>query len=186
MEKFVKRTATLIVFLICGMFIIRCIMVADKSAFSKPAATDAMKIAYADGESTTYTAKQYKEISDDGYFSAYGFYYTPETGEVQAAVRWNNSVYGYTDMEVGHEFTFYILNETTGAKYPAETVDSKDKNLYNYRRIVATGVSCTEEEALSVVMELRDGFESIHPVKYAEQEFLEYKLPSSLLKELKK
>lgn len=176
MEKFVKNFATAILLIVCAMFIVRCFMVADKSTFSKPALTDAMQAAYADGESVTYTVDIQKEISDDGYFSAYGFYYTPESGEVQLAVRWNDSVYGYTDMTAGHEFTFYLLNETTGAKYPASAVESKDKNIYNFRRLIAEGVSLGENEALTAVMELRDGFESRHPVKYAEQMMEEYKV----------
>lgn len=184
MEKFVKRFATVIILMLCAMFVVRCLMVSDKSEFSKPAATELLKQAYADGESVTYTAKQYKEISDDGYYSAYGFYYTPESGEVQVAVRWNDSVYEYTGMEEGHEFSFYLLNETTGAKYPAAAVEAKDKNIYNFRRLVAEGVSLEENEALSVVMELRDEHESVHPVKYAEQPFKEYKLPSSVRKEI--
>lgn len=177
MEKFIKNFAAAIVLIICAMFIVRCFMVADKSTFSKPAETDLMKQAYADGEAVTYTADIKKEISDDGYFSAYGFYYTPESGEVQLAVRWNDSVYEYTGMEDGHEFSFYLLNETTGAKYPASAAESKEKNIYNFRRLIAEGVSLGETDALTVVMELRDGFESIHPIKYAEQEMEEYKVP---------
>ena len=96
MEKFVKNFATFILLAVCGIFVIRCFMVADKSAFAKPAATDLLKSAYSDGESVTYSVKMHKEISEDGYFSAYGFYYTPEVGEVQLAVRWNDSVYEYT------------------------------------------------------------------------------------------
>lgn len=185
MEKFVKRFATVIVLALCAMFVIRCLMVADKSTFSKPAATDSMKAAYADGESVTYTAKQYKEISDDGYFSAYSFYYTPESGEIQVAVRWNDSVYDYTDMEHGHEFNFYILNETTGEKFPAVAAEAKDKNIYNFRRLIATGVSFADTDAISVVMELRDGHESVHPLKYDEQMLEEYKIPSSIMKDIK-
>lgn len=184
MEKFVKNFATFILLAVCGMFVIRCFMVADKSAFSTPLATDLMKSAYADGTSLTYTVEMQKELADDGYFSAYAFYYTPESGEVQLAVRWNDSVYSYTDMAEGHEFSFYLLNETTGAKYPMTAVEAKDKNIYNFRRLTASGVSVGENEALTAVMELRDGFESRQPVKYAEQQMKEYKLPSSLKKEL--
>lgn len=184
MEKFVKRFASAIVFIICAMFIVRCFMVTDKSTFSKPAATDALKSAYADGESVTYTAKVHREIADDGYFAAYGFYYNPESGEVQLAVRWNDSVYDYTSTEVGHEFSFYLLNETTGEKYPAEAIESKEKTIYNFRRIVAGGVSLADDEALTVVMHIADDYESSQPVKFAEQHFEEYKFPSSLMKEI--
>ncbi|MBR3998408.1 MAG: hypothetical protein IKI93_08715 [Clostridia bacterium] len=184
MEKFVKNFATFILLAICAMFVIRCFMVADKSVFSKPAVTELLKNAYADGESVTYMVEIQKEISEDGYFSAYAFYYTPESGEVQLTVRWNDSVYEYTDMEAGHEFSFYLLNETTGAKYPLTAVDAKDRNIYNFRRLTAEGVSLGETEQMVVVMELRDGFESVHPIKYAEQQMDEYRLPASVRKEM--
>lgn len=176
MEKFVKNFATAIVLIVCAMFVVRCFMVADKSTFSKPLKTDAMTAAYADGESVTYTVDIQKEISDDGYFSAYAFYYTPESGEVQLTVRWNNSVYEYTDMTEGHEFSFYLLNETTGAKYPMTAVESKDKNIYNFRRLTASGVTISDTDSVIAVMELRDGFESTHPIKYAEQPMDECKV----------
>lgn len=184
MEKFVKNFATFILLAVCAMFVIRCFMVADKSVFSKPMPTDLLKSAYSDGESVTYTVDIQKEISDDGYFSAYAFYYTPESGEVQLAVRWNDSVYEYTDIAAGHEFSFYLLNETTGAKYPMTAVESKDKNIYNFRRLTAEGVSLGENEQMVVVMELRDGYVSTHPLKYAEQMMDEYRLPSSVRKEM--
>lgn len=176
MEKFVKRFATLILFIVCGMFVIRCFMVADKSEFSKPLITDAMRAAYADASAVTYTVDIAREISEDGYFSAYGFYYTPASGEVQLAVRWNDSVYGYVGMEEGYEFSFHLLNETTGVKYPLVMVETTEKNIYNYRRLIAEGVSLGEAEQMVVVMELRDGFESTHPIKYAEQQLEEYRV----------
>lgn len=185
MGKVIKTIGALIVLLLCGLFVFRCAIASDKSMFSKPIATERFSEAYADGESLTYTVDIAGELSTDGYFSVYGFYYNTESGEAQFAVRWNDSVYKYTDMESGHEFSFLLRNDTTGDEFPAECVDSGEKWMYSYRRLIAEGVSVGENDQLSAVMQLRDGFESVHVIKYDEQPFDEYKLKSSLLKELR-
>ena len=184
MGKIVKRAATAIVFIIIGLFVIRCCMAADKSKFSSLTATDALKAAWADGESEILTVRVESEIAKDGYFSAYGFYYNPESGEVQFAVRWNRSVYRYTDMAEGHEFVFHLLNETTGETFPAHAAESDSLSVYQYRKMIAEGVRVGNEEQLTVVMELRDGFESVQVLKYAEQPFETYKVKSGFLREV--
>ena len=182
--KVVRITATVFVFVIIGLFVIRCWMVADKSRFSKPVPTDALRSAWADGDSEMLTVKVESELADDGYFAAYGFYYNPESGEVQFAVRWNRSVYEYTDMTPGYELGFYLLNETTGEAWPAEAVERDSMLIYQYRRMRAEGVRVGDGEQLTAVMELRDGFESRQVLKYAEQSFKPCRLRAKLLKEL--
>ena len=184
MKKTVKILAYAILFIICAMFIFRCCMAADKSKFSKLEATDALRDAYADGVSEMFSVKIEREMSEDGYFSAYGFYYNSEVGEVQLAVRWNDSVYDYTDMEKGHEFSFYLLNETTGEKYPMTAVGSSKFSFYNYRKLTADGVSVENDEQLTVIMELRDGYESRQIIKYDEQPFKNYSPSKSFIKKL--
>ncbi|MGN1345840.1 MAG: hypothetical protein ACI4V1_03590 [Eubacteriales bacterium] len=176
MVKFIKRFAAALIFIICGMFILRCCMVADKSVFADLYATESLAAAYSDGELVVRTVKVEREIAEDGYFASYALYFIPETGEVQAAVRWNDSVYGYTDMPEGYEYTFHFLNETTGETYPAVAVDAKKRSIYNYRKLVASGVALGETDTLTVVMELRDGYESTQVLRYGEQEFKDYKL----------
>ena len=182
--RIVRITATTVVFLIIGLFVFRCWMVADKSRFSNPVATEALRTAWADGDSELLTVKVESELADDGYFAAYGFYYNPESGEVQFAVRWNRSVYEYTDMTPGHEFSFYLLNETTGETWPAEATEQGSMLVYQYRRMLTEGVRVGDGEQLTAVMELRDGFESRQVLKYAEQAFKPYKMKAKLLKEL--
>lgn len=182
--RVVRIAATTVVFVIIGLFVIRCWMVADKSRFSDLVPTDALRSAWADGESEILTVKVESELAKDGYFAAYGFYYNPESGEVQFAVRWNRSVYRYTDMPEGHEFSFSLLNETTGAVYPAEAVESGSMSIYSYRRMRAEGVKVENEEQLTAVMELRDGFDSRQVLKYAEQPFLTYKVKAKFIKSL--
>lgn len=184
MEKIIGRIATFIIFALCFMFVIRCCMVADKSEFSNLYITDGVRSAYADGESEVKTVKVEREIADDGYFSAYAFFYVPETGEIQVTVRWNDSAYEYTSTEQGYEFAFHLLNETTGEKYPATVIDTAKKSIYNYRKLVAKDVDLGEAERLTVVLEVGDGYESKQIIRYAEQPLLDYKLPSKLQKEL--
>ena len=182
--KVVRIAATVFVFVVIGLFVIRCWMAADKSRFSDPIPTDALRSAWADGESEMLTVKISAELAKDGYFSAYGLYYNPESGEAQFAVRWNRSVYGYTDMPEGHEFTFYLLNETTGEVFPAQAVESAHMSVYQYRRMIAEGVRVAADEQLTAVMDLRDEFDSRQVLKYAEQPFVSAKLKGKLLKQL--
>ena len=176
MVKIIKQIATAILFIICGMFIFRCCMVADKSVFDELSATPALAAAYADGELEVKTVKVEKEIADDGYFAAYAFFFIPETGEVQVTVRWNDSVYEYTDMTKGHEYSFHLLNETTGETFPLTALESKKRAIYNYRKLSAEAVNPGDADTLTVVMELRDGFESTQVVRYGEQPFEDYTL----------
>lgn len=184
MGKIIKNTAVAIMFILCALLIFRCCLASDKSVFENLTVTDSLKSAFADGESVIYTAHQYDELSKDGYFSAYAFYYNPESGEAQLAVRWNDSVYEYTDMDEGHEYAFHLLNETTGEIYPAEAIDSKERAMYNYRKLIVPGVVIGETDQITAVMELRDGFESTQVMKYGEQELEKYKVKGKLLDEL--
>ena len=158
--KIAKILALIFIFSVCGLFVLRCCMVADKSRFSSPAPTEALRAAFADGESGIKTVKVSAELADDGYFAAYAVFWSPESGEAQFAVRWNRSVYGYTDIPAGTEFVFRLENETTGESWPTSTLESDSNGLYQYRRLCAEGVTVGEEEQLTAVMELRDGFES--------------------------
>ena len=185
MEKFVKYTATGILFIVCAMFVFRCCMVADKSTFEDLTATGGLSSALSDGEATVYTvARVEREISESGYFCAYGYYWIPEAGEVQCTVRWNDSAYEYTGMAEGTEYAFHLLNETTGAVYPCTAIGSEKNGIYNFRKLVAEGASVTDTERLTVVMELRDGYTDTQIIKFAEQPMKEYKIPSSVLKEI--
>jgi len=177
MKKFVKIFAYVILFTLCAAFIIRCIMVADKSTFSKLTVTEEMVAAYS-GESAEFvkTVDISDEIAADGYFCAYGFYYVPSAGQAQLAVRWNDSVYKYTEIPFGTEFEFELLNETTGVSYPAETVDAKEKTIYNFRKLIVNGVEFGPDDEIVIVMNLRDGFTSRQVICYAEQSMEEYKL----------
>ena len=65
MVKIIKQIATAILFIICGMFIFRCCMVADKSIFDELFATDTLVTAYADGDFAVKTVKVEKEIAEE-------------------------------------------------------------------------------------------------------------------------
>ncbi len=183
--KIAKILALIFIFSVCGLFVLRCCMVADKSRFSSPAPTEALRAAFADGESGIKTVKVSAELADDGYFAAYAVFWSPESGEAQFAVRWNRSVYGYTDIPAGTEFVFRLENETTGESWPTVTLESDSNGLYQYRRLRAEGVTVGEEEQLTAVMELRDGFESRQILKHAEQPWMDYKVGNKLMKQLR-
>lgn len=181
MEKFVKYTASAILFILCGMFIFRCCMVADKSTFDSLDLTDGLASALADGETTVWTVDRVeREISESGYFCAYAFYWIPESSEVQCTVRWNDSAYEYTGMDAGYEYTFHLLNETTGETFPCTAISSEKNSIYNFRKLVSSGVNLTDTERLTVVMELRDGYTDTQIIKFAEQPMKEYKVPKNL------
>lgn len=183
-EKIIKIAAYVIIFTLCFMFVVRCFMVADKSTFDEIYPTDSLRAAYADGEIEMKTVKVEEEIATDGYFAAYAFYFCPEAGEVQCTVRWNDSTYEYTDMEKGHEYAFYFLNEGTGEKYPARALDSAKKAMYNYRKLVADGVELGESDRLTLKMEIRDGYESSQVIRYGEQPLKDCKVPKKILNQL--
>ena len=183
-EKIIKIAAYVIIFTLCLMFIVRCFMVADKSTFDDLYPTDSLRAAYTDGEIEITTVRVEEEIAEDGYFAAYAFYFCSEAGEVQCTVRWNDSVYEYTDMEKGHEYVFYFLNEGTGEKYPARAIDSAKKSIYNYRKLVADGVELGEYDRLTLKMEIRDGYESSQVIRYGEQPLKDCKIPKKILKQL--
>ena len=174
MKKAVTIIAAVTVFAFIGLFVLRCCMSSDQSVFSAPVMTPALESAYADGESVIYTHAQTTEISTDGYFKAYKMYYNPESGEVQFAVRWNESVYRYTDTEEGSEFSFRLVNETTGESYSCAAIESKEVAFYSYRRMTAENVSLASDDQVSVVMSVKDDYESTQIIKYGGQEFREY------------
>ena len=175
MKKAITIIVTVLVFTFIGLFILRCCMAADTSVFSRPVMTDALSAAFEDGESVIYTVKQTTEISSDGYFKAYKLYYNPESGELQFAVRWNDSVYKYTETEDGHEFPFRIKNSTTGEEYTCTVIEKAEKSIYNYRRMTAENVTLSTDDELTVIMEVNGTYESTEVIKYAEQKLVEYK-----------
>ena len=183
MNKAIKIVATVVVILLCGMFIFGCCMASDRSVYSVPYATDALKDAYSDGESVIYKHLQTTEISPDGYFSAYSLYYNPESGEAQVAVRWNDSIHRYTDTEPGTEFGFILVNNTTGEEYPCTIIESSEKSIYNYRHYACTA-DFSSEDQISAALMITDDYRSEMIVKYPGQAFTEYKLPKKLVNDL--
>ncbi len=178
MKKFVKIFAYVIIFTLFGAFIIRCIMVADKSTFAKPMMTAQMIDAYSDGAADGFvqTVDVAREMSEAGYFCAYGFYYVPAVSQAQVTVRWNDSAYTYTDMAEGTEFAFVLRNETTGEEFPAVAVEEKEKSIYNFRRLVIDNVTFGADDELAVVMLLRDGHTDRQIVRAEGQPVESYRL----------
>ena len=185
MRKAIKIILLTILFGICALLIWRCCIYADKSKFSSPEATDAVKAAFSEnGEVSAYSIKIHRENSENGYFSAYGFYWFREAEEAQLAVRWNDSAYEYTNTGSGYEFSFCIRNETTGEKYPASVAGTARAVFYNYRKLVFEGLTINENDELSLVMYVDNMEVDACAVKHAEQGIEGYSLPGSFLRSL--
>ncbi len=184
MKKIITTTLTAILFIIIAMFIFRCCMASDRSVYSKPAVTDALRQAYSDGTSVILFHTQTSEISDDGLFAAYNMFFSPESGELQLTVRWNNSTYRSTGKPEGYDFDFVAVNETTGEEYPCVVIEGTKRLMYNYRRVTAEGVSLDSSDQLTIKMVINDRYIDKQVLKYDGQPLKEYKLPRSLAKEL--
>lgn len=183
-KKIITATLTAVLTIIIALFIFRCCMASDKSVYSSPAPTDALRQAYSDGTSVILVHTQTSEISDDGSFAAFNMFYNPESGELQFAVRWNDSMYRRTGKPDGYDFGFVAVNETTGEEYPCTITESTERWMYNYRRVTAEGVSLDSADQLTVKMLVNDKYIDKQVLKYDGQAFKEYKLPRSLKKEL--
>ena len=180
MKKFVKIFATVIVFLIIGLFVFRCCMVADHSYGRTPYPTDALKAAFSDGDSEIKKPEASAEISEGGLFSAYNMFYNPESGEVQVTVRWNNSTYEKTGDAEGDDYDFVLVNRTTGEEYPCTAFESKHRSIYNYRRLTAKAV-ISDGDGIVIEM-VKSGDAQL--LKHAEQPLREYKIRASVLRSL--
>lgn len=184
MKKIITAMLTAILTIIIALFIFRCCMASDRSVYSKPAVTDALRQAYSDGTSVILVHTQTSEISDDGLFAAFNMFYNSESGELQFAVRWNDSTYRRTGKPEGYDFTFVAVNGTTGEEYPCTIAEGTKRWMYNYRRVTAEGVSLDSGDQLTVKMLVNDKYIDKQVLKYDGQPFEEYKLPRSLKKEL--
>ncbi len=176
MEKIIKRIGYAILFILCLMFIIRCFMVADKSIFSKLYVTDAVEKAVDNGTDEFLKSKVNAEISDNGHFRAYAFYYVPDAGEAQLTIRWNDSAYKYTGVEAGSEFSFVLVDETTGKEYPMTVIDAKKRSIYNYRKYKISDVEFSDADLIKAVMVLSGGERGEQIVKHAEEGFTSEKI----------
>ncbi len=186
-KKIVKRVLVFIIFAICALLIWRVIVLSDKSKLSTLEITDSISQTIKSGEAKVLTSDIYQELSASGYFCAYGLYYDPVSKELQITVRWNDSIYKKSSsISDGAEFDFFISNETSGNKYEVFSILKSDKNLmYNYRKLIFTGVEAEDSSQISLTMKIPGIGEDSQTLKYDDQPFSEMMLNDSMLKSSK-
>ena len=148
-----KIVVSAIVFILCGLFILRCCVAADESALNALTVTDPLREAYAsDPDMEMFTHDTPFEISDDGYMTAYGLVIIPDIGQVQITVRYNDSIFSYNGLPEDAPFTYTLTDSVTGTSVTAVPAEEAEKWMYNYRRLVFEGVPFTEESNLTVAI----------------------------------
>ena len=202
MGKWFKRIIKIIVIVLCLLMVWRVWLLTDDSVFSDLVPTaDTAALYKADGELTVLTNDIVHEMSVGGYFSAYGFYYIPETRELQITVRYNNNsveslgdicFYAYT-VDTSGEPSVAVTDEdgnsVAGVRlhegYPIgdiiepEIYGHKEKLLYGYDKLIFRGVSI--DENTNVIISLctdnnSDNEKAVIAAHFAEQPFDNYKM----------
>ena len=184
-KKIFTTAVGLIVLVLCGLIVLRCCMSADRSIMTDIIPSEALRNAYTSGALTAVTTEEpAADIADDGYYSVYGLVYFPELHQVQITVRYNRSLFSYVGKPEGTEFS-YTLGEKDGSERISPTVvETYEKGIYIYRRLVFDGVDVEEETALYCFMRLSDTYESENPVHHAMQPLVNRKFTKAELQML--
>ena len=185
-KKIISTTATIIVLLLCALIILRCCVSADRSVMTDIVPGEALSQAYAASALTAITTEDVAaEISDDGYYSVYGFVYFPEINQVQITVRYNRSLYGYTNVPEGTEFSYTLGDKDGNNRVAPTSVDIYEKGIYRYRRLVFDNVTVSEDAGLYCFMQINEEYESINTVHHPLQPLTERKLTKDEIRLLK-
>lgn len=148
-----KIVVSAIVFILCGLFILRCCVAADESVLHTLTVNDALKAAYAANPSLSMITHDTPfEISEDGYMSAYGLIIIPDLSQVQITVRYNDSITDYNRLPADAPFTYTLTESVTGTVITAAPTAQEEQWMYNYCRLVFDGVPFTEESNLTVAI----------------------------------
>ena len=202
MGKWVKRIIKIIVILLCLLLVWRVWLLEDDSILGDYVPTEASAEIYkADGSITVMTNDVVHEMSESGYFSVYGVYYTPETKELQVTVRCNlNSVdplgdvsfFAYT-VDTSGDPVETVTDESgvspEGVRlhegYPikevfaSEDLGHEERLFYSYDKLVFSGVELGDSINLIISMCTGDSIDSevaVIAAHFAEQPMKEYKL----------
>lgn len=200
MGKWIKRIIKAIVIILCLLLVWRVWLAEDESLLGDLVPTAANAELYkADGSITVLTNDVAHEISEGGYFSVYGVYYTPDTKELQVTVRYNDSTVdalgevsflGYT-VDTSGEPVEAVTGEAEaeGVRlhegYPMgeiltpEKYDSAEKLIYNYEKLIFRGVEIGEYTNMIISLcpsGSIDDEKAVIVAHFAEQPMKEYKL----------
>lgn len=180
--KIVGRILLTLIFLIIVFLVFRVVIASDESVLDDIIATDNLKEAYEGADPKTFALTHnvpYQISEKDGYFSAYSFVYIPSAHQLQIVIRFNNTVYeqierreterfeedplyDMLEIEEGEEFLFVLRNEKTGEEILPSLVESDEKWMYQYRRLVFDDVTVNKECDLWLDMRTQDGEETIN------------------------
>ncbi len=207
-KKWIKRIIKGFVVLACVALVWRVLFAGSEVTLDEFIPTTATAEVYKEkGDLKILTNDVVDEISESGYFSAYGFFYSPETREVQVTVRYNNST-----IDKLSDFDFYLYTVDT-SNDPIETTDETGNDgsddgvrlhegypmseildpmeeytqtdevlFYNYEKLVFPNVEI--DEGTNVIVSLcapgdKDDEKAVITVHFAEQPLEEYKLSGS-------
>lgn len=211
MAKWFKLAVKIIVVILCLLLVWRVLFAESKSTLGDILPTKGTAEIYnASGTLNVLTNKVADEISEGGYFSVYGVFYTPDTGELQVTVRYNDSTtdslgdisfYAYTVDTSGEP----VQTDADGAEgnatgterlhegYPIgeiltpTSMGTEEKLFYNYEKLLFSGVEIGKDT--NVIISLcADGDpeaeKAVIAAHFAEQEMKTYKLSRSEKKAL--
>ena len=186
-KKIITTFIYAVILIRCGLIIFRCCANADRSTLSELYVTPELTAAYADGEMEVLKLEENaSEIAPDGYFAAYAFRYIPEARQLQATVKYNVSTYEYLNLPDGTDMAFYLCrNEDMTTLREPDAVTEDSRSIYRYKKLVWNDVDIGEDN-WQIYMDRQDGQYSIAPLRYAEQEYRQYKLSGGEKKALEK
>lgn len=202
MGKWIKRIIKVIVILLCLLLVWRVWLIEDDSILGDFVPTEANAELYkSEGSITIMTNAVVHEMSEGGYFSVYGMYYTPETKELQLTVRCNqNSVdplgdirfFAYTVDTSGDPVETVTGDAGTAPEgvrlhegYPIKAVFTpenhghEEKLFYSYDKLIFKGVEIGENINLIISLCTGEDIDSevaVIAAHFAEQPMKEYKL----------
>lgn len=205
--KWLKHIIKGFVVICCIALIWRVLFAGSEATLDELIPTTALSQVYKDkGDIEILTNEIADEISESGYFSAYSFFYSPETKEVQVTVRYNNST-----LDALHDFDFYLYTVDTSVApvdteiatgesnntvedgvrlhngYPmseilepvAEYTQTDEILFYNYEKLVFRGVEV--KEGTNIIISLcaagdKDDEKAVITAHFAEQPLEKYEL----------
>ncbi len=206
LKKWIPRILKGIVAFICAALIWR-ILFAGWEVLDEFIPTKATAELYnAKGDIKIITNDIADEISDNGYFSVFGFYYSPDTKEVQVTVRYNDSTLNKLQT---NDIDFFMYTVDTSGEpvvpetdpitgepvesvrlhqgYPigdiiapsAEYTLTDESLFYNYEKLVFEGIEIDSNTNVIVSLCLAgnsDEEKAVLAVHFAEQPMEDYEL----------
>lgn len=135
--KILKGIFIALIVAVFAIILIRIFMLDDKSTLDNLYPTENAVFAYEkDGENAFSSIDVCGQISDDGYFMAYGAVYAESTGEMQITVKYNDSLTEeYIPGADPKSFRWELEDEDGNVLSKGNVLDSAEKYQYNYIRL---------------------------------------------------